>query len=71
MSKQNINSSIPSILKDVEKKHNGIAIISKKAVFSNITEQDKIINEIESSGYTHYESINIGGNEILLRFRKK
>jgi hypothetical protein len=46
------------------------SIISRKTAFSDTKEQDIIINDVESLGYTHYETMNLGGNEILLRFRK-
>lgn len=54
----------------LEKSAGDITVISKKAVFSDIPCQDKVINDVEALGYTHYESINLGGNEILFRFRK-
>jgi hypothetical protein len=33
--------------------------------------QDRVINAMDVAGYVHYESLPIGGNEIILRFRKK
>lgn len=48
-----------------------ITVISRKAALSDITEQDRIINEVESMGYQHYETLNLGGNEVLFRFRKR
>lgn len=31
--------------------------------------QDALIEELESKGYAHYQTMNLGGGEILLRFR--
>lgn len=45
-------------------------VISRKATHCDMREQDHIINEMELQGYRHYETLPIGGNEIILRFRK-
>lgn len=38
---------------------------------SDFNGQDRYIEATELLGFTHYESLILGGNEILLRFRKK
>jgi hypothetical protein len=45
-------------------------VVSITATFTDIPGQDKQINQMEEIGYRHYESMALGGNEILLRFRK-
>lgn len=44
---------------------------SIKVPLSDIPFQDRVLNEMETRGFTHYETLNIGGNEIILRFRKR
>ncbi|NLG18821.1 MAG: hypothetical protein GX556_15965 [Fibrobacter sp.] len=46
-------------------------VISRVCAFSEIWRQDQLINQMEENGYLHYETHNIGGNECLLRFRKR
>jgi hypothetical protein len=62
----------PQVKPTLFEKENGdiSSIISRKTAFSDTKEQDRIINDVEILGYTHYETMNLGGNEILLRFRK-
>lgn len=38
---------------------------------ADIKMQDEKINEMDGKGWEHYESIKIGGGEIILRFRRK
>jgi len=45
-------------------------VTSRICTFTENAKQDEVINEMAIAGYEHYESIPIGGNEIILRFRK-
>lgn len=46
-------------------------VVSHVAPLSDRVAQDRFINAMDVAGYVHYESLPIGGNEIILRFRKK
>ena len=46
-------------------------VVSEVAPLSDRVAQDRVINAMDVAGYVHYESLPIGGNEIILRFRKK
>lgn len=46
-------------------------VVSHVAPLSDRITQDRFINAMDAAGYVHYESLPIGGNEIILRFRKK
>lgn len=42
-----------------------------KCTFDDFKGQDAQIEMMDTLGYAHYESIRLGGNEMLLRFRRK
>ena len=42
----------------------------QKSVSSTLTEAQKTIDELAADGFSLVESIQLGGNEVLLVFRK-
>jgi hypothetical protein len=47
-------------------------IVTQRIVaLSSPEKQLRAINEMESRGFRHYESFPIGGNQIVLRFRRQ
>jgi hypothetical protein len=63
---------IPTVQQEVKlEKVEQANVVSHVAPLSDRVVQDRVINAMDVAGYVHYESIPIGGNEIILRFRKK
>lgn len=54
-----------STSKETDKK-----VVCVKQIHNDVKGQAEVINFWEDNGYVHYESCHIGGNEVILRFRK-